>query len=40
MQALHLAHITATDIGLGLGIFVLGVFVGTLILARLRDAVR
>ena len=40
MQVLPLAHISATDIGFGLGLFLLGVVVGALLLDRVRNALR
>lgn len=35
-----LAHITLTDVGFGVGLFLAGVVVGALLLARFRDATR
>jgi hypothetical protein len=40
METPVLAHITPTDIGLGLGLFALGVVVGAILVARWRSAVR
>jgi len=40
MQALVLAHITAADMGFGLGLLALGVLAGILLAARSRGTVR
>lgn len=40
MQPSIFAHITVTDVGLGLGLFVLGLLVGALLVGRLRSSIR
>lgn len=40
MLQLHFAHITATDVGFGIGLFVLGVLCGALLVTRMRGAAR
>ena len=37
---LPLAHVTPTDVGFGIGLFVLGVVVGVALAGRVRDSLR